>query len=142
MGILVGLFIAAGYFKSDIELSLFNPMTSWIIIVCHLAMALGTALGGWRIVKTMGMRIVKLRPIGGFCAESAGAFTLFLATYSGIPVSTTHTITGAIIGVGTVSEHLSRIRWGVATNIVWAWLLTIPATALLAGGLLIVTLQF
>ena len=87
----------------------------------------------------MGMKIVKLKPIGGFCAEVSGAMTLFLATTSGIPVSTTHTITGSIIGVGTVSEHLSKIKWGVATNIILAWLLTIPATFLLAGLILLLT---
>jgi PiT family inorganic phosphate transporter len=95
-------------------------------------MALGTALGGWRIVRTMGMKITKLKPVGGFCAETAGAATLFLATSSGIPVSTTHTITGAIIGVGATTK-LSGIKWGVATRIVWAWLLTIPASAILAA---------
>ncbi len=135
MGIIVALLIAAGHFQPDIHLSLYNPETLWIVLSCQLAMALGTALGGWRIVKTMGMKIVKLKPIGGFCAETAGALTLFLATIFGVPVSTTHTITGAIIGVGTVSEHLSRIKWGVAVQIVWAWVLTIPAAALLAAGL-------
>lgn len=133
MGILVALLIAAGRFPSGTELSLWNPETAWIIFVCHLAMALGTALGGWRIVKTMGMKIVKLKPIGGFCAESAGAITLFFATYFGIPVSTTHTITGAIIGVGTVSYPLSKIRWQIAGNVVWAWVLTIPAAAAIAA---------
>ena len=138
MGIIVALLIAAGHLHPDIELSLYNPDTLWIILSCQLAMALGTALGGWRIVKTMGMKIVKLKPIGGFSAETAGASTLFLATIFGIPVSTTHTITGAIIGAGTISAHLSRIRWGVAARIIWAWLLTIPATALLASGLFLI----
>lgn len=133
MGIILALLIASGHFSPNIELSLWNPETAWIIFVCHLAMALGTALGGWRIVKTMGMKIVKLRPIGGFCAETAGAITLFFATHFGIPVSTTHTITGAIIGVGTVSYPLSKIRWQIATNVVWAWVLTIPAAALIAA---------
>lgn len=133
MGILLALLIAAGYFPADIELSLWNPETAWIIFICHLAMAVGTALGGWRIVKTMGMRIVKLKPIGGFCAETAGAITLFFATHFGIPVSTTQTIAGAIVGVGSVTYPLSKIRWQVAANVVWAWILTIPCTALIAA---------
>lgn len=132
MGIIVALFIASGSFPQDIQLSLNNPQTLWIILSCQSAMALGTAMGGWRIVRTMGMKIVKLKPIGGFSAEAAGAITLFFATQLGVPVSTTHTITGAIIGVGTVSTHLSKIKWGVASNILWAWILTLPATALLA----------
>ena len=136
MGVIVALMIAAGRFPHDIQLSLLNRDTAWIIVACHLALAMGTALGGWRIVKTMGMKIVKLKPVGGFCAELSGALTLFLATTSGIPVSTTHTITGSIIGVGSVSEHLSKIKWGVATNIILAWILTIPATSLLAAAFL------
>jgi PiT family inorganic phosphate transporter len=96
-------------------------------------MGLGTAFGGWRIVKTMGMKITKLKPVGGFCAETAGAATLFMATNMGIPVSTTHTITGAIVGVGATSK-LSGIKWGVAGRIVWAWLLTIPFSGLVAAG--------
>ena len=95
-------------------------------------MALGTLFGGWRIVETMGMRITKLKPIGGFCAEMGGAFTLFVATSFGIPVSTTHTITGSIMGVGAVSK-LSAVRWGVARRIVWAWVITIPAAAVVAA---------
>jgi PiT family inorganic phosphate transporter len=95
-------------------------------------MGIGTALGGWRIVRTMGMKITKLKPVGGFCAETAGAATLFIATHAGIPVSTTHTITGSIIGVGATTK-LSGIKWGVATRIVWAWLLTIPASAIVAA---------
>lgn len=133
MGVIVALLVAAGYLSADEKLSLSNSSTSWIILSCHLAMALGTAMGGWRIVKTMGMKIVKLKPVGGFCAETAGALTLFFATHFGIPVSTTHTITGAIIGVGSVSVHLSRIRWGIAANIVWAWFLTIPCAAFVAA---------
>jgi len=135
MGIILALLIGSGYLESSATLSLSNPQTSWIILSCQLAMALGTALGGWRIVKTMGMKIVKLKPIGGFCAETSGSLTLFLATHFGIPVSTTHTITGSIIGVGAISEHLSQIKWGVAANVIWAWILTIPATALLAAFL-------
>ncbi len=99
---------------------------------CYLAIGLGTMFGGWRIVKTMGQRITKLKPVGGFCAETGGALTLFLATGLGIPVSTTHTITGAIVGVGS-TQRASAVRWGVAGNIVWAWILTIPASALVAS---------
>jgi PiT family inorganic phosphate transporter len=105
---------------------------AWVIIACYVAIALGTFLGGWRIVKTMGQRITKLKPVGGFCAETGGAITLFLATALGIPVSTTHTITGAIVGVGS-TRKISAVRWGVAGNIVWAWIFTIPASALVAG---------
>jgi inorganic phosphate transporter, PiT family len=105
---------------------------SWVIYACYLAMGLGTMLGGWRIVKTMGQRITKLKPVGGFCAETGGAITLFLATSLGIPVSTTHTITGAIVGVGS-TRRLSAVRWGVAGNIVWAWVFTIPASAFVAA---------
>lgn len=133
MGIILALLIAAGMLDPHVELSLAHLSTAWIILSCHLAMAIGTAFGGWRIVRTMGMKITKLKPVGGFCAETAGAFTLFLATHSGIPVSTTHTITGAIIGVGSTTKF-SGIRWGVATRIVWAWILTIPASSLLAAG--------
>src|SRR5437868_3875754 len=104
----------------------------WIIFAAYAAIALGTMSGGWRIVKTMGMRITALRPIGGFCAETGGAITLFLASSLGIPVSTTHTITGAIVGVGSV-QRASAVRWGVAGTIVWAWIFTIPAAALVAG---------
>ena len=99
---------------------------------CYLAIGLGTLFGGCRIVKTMGQRITKLKPVGGFCAETGGALTLFLATGLGIPVSTTHTITGAIVGVGSV-RHPSGVRWGVAGNIVWAWIFTIPASAFVAA---------
>jgi inorganic phosphate transporter, PiT family len=104
----------------------------WVIWACYIAIGLGTLLGGWRIVKTMGQRITKLKPVGGFCAETGGAATLFLATSLGIPVSTTHTITGAIFGVGSV-RSLSAVRWGLAGHIVTAWVLTIPATALIAA---------
>jgi PiT family inorganic phosphate transporter len=106
----------------------------WMVLACHAAMGLGTLFGGWRIVKTMGMKITKLKPVGGFCAETGGAITLFAATALGIPVSTTHTITGAIIGVGSTTKF-SAIRWGVAGNIVMAWVLTIPVTVILAFGL-------
>ena len=104
----------------------------WIVLACHAAMGLGTLAGGWRIVRTMGMRITKLKPVHGFCAETAGALTLFLATSLGIPVSTTHTITGAIVGVGTMT-NASAVRWNVAGRIVWAWVLTIPAAAAIAA---------
>jgi PiT family inorganic phosphate transporter len=104
----------------------------WVVLACHAAMALGTLSGGWRIVRTMGLKITKLKPVGGFCAETGGAITLFAATGLGIPVSTTHTITGAIIGVGAVTK-LSAIRWGVAGRIVWAWILTIPCSAFIAA---------
>jgi PiT family inorganic phosphate transporter len=107
----------------------------WPIILCaHAAIAAGTYFGGWRIVHTMGSRITKLRPVGGFCAETAGAITLFGTALAGIPVSTTHTITGAIVGVGT-TQRLSAVRWGVATRIVWAWILTIPASAIVAAAI-------
>ena len=104
----------------------------WVILSCYLAIGLGTMFGGWRIVKTMGQRITKLKPVHGFCAETGGAITLFLATGLGIPVSTTHTITGAIVGVGS-TQRASAVRWGVAGNIVWAWIVTIPAAALIAA---------
>ncbi len=104
----------------------------WVIVACYLSIGLGTLFGGWRIVKTMGQRITKLRPVGGFCAETGGAITLFIATGLGIPVSTTHTITGAIVGVGSV-RRASAVRWGVAGAIVWAWIFTIPASALVAA---------
>src|SRR5207245_9066687 len=104
----------------------------WVVITCQIAMALGTLFGGWRIVKTMGMKITRLKPVGGFCAETGGAITLFLATGLGIPVSTTHTITGAIVGVGA-THKLSAVRWGVAERIVWAWVLTIPCSAFISA---------
>jgi PiT family inorganic phosphate transporter len=132
MGIIVALLVASGRLAPDTQLSLADSRTLWIILSCHAAMGVGTALGGWRIVRTMGMKITKLKPVGGFCAETAGAFTLFLATHSGIPVSTTHTITGSIIGVGATTK-LSGIRWGVAGRIVWAWILTIPAAAIVGA---------
>jgi PiT family inorganic phosphate transporter len=109
-------------------------------VACCVAIATGTMFGGWRIVKTMGQRITKLKPVGGFCAETGGAMTLFLATTLGIPVSTTHTITGAIVGVGS-TRNPSAVRWGVAGNIVWAWVLTIPASAFMAAIAYWVSLQ-
>ncbi|HWA16550.1 MAG TPA: inorganic phosphate transporter, partial [Gemmatimonadales bacterium] len=105
----------------------------WVEMAAYSAISLGTALGGWRIVKTMGSKITRLRPFGGFCAETAGGITLLLASRMGIPVSTTHTITGAIVGVGA-SRRLSAVRWGVAGRIVWAWILTIPMAAAISAG--------
>jgi PiT family inorganic phosphate transporter len=105
----------------------------WVILICHAAIALGTMSGGWRIVKTMGLGITKLKPVGGFCAETAGAVTIIGASLAGIPVSTTHTITGAIVGVGA-THRLSAVKWGVAGRIVWAWVLTMPLSALVGGG--------
>jgi PiT family inorganic phosphate transporter len=126
MGIIWMLLIAAGYAAQA------DPLPFWVVISCQAAMGLGTLFGGWRIVKTMGMRITKLRPQGGFCASASGAVTLFLATGLGIPVSTTHTITGAIVGVGSV-RNVAAVRWGVAGSIVWAWIFTIPCSAFIAG---------
>ena len=126
IGIIWMLLIATGYMTAQ-EKS--PPM--WTIVSCYVAIAAGTMFGGWRIVKTMGQKITKLKPVGGFCAETGGAITLFIATGLGIPVSTTHTITGAIVGVGS-ARRASAVRWGVAGNIVWAWILTIPASAFVA----------
>jgi inorganic phosphate transporter, PiT family len=104
----------------------------WVVIACYTAISMGTLFGGWRIVRTMGQKITKLKPVGGFCAESGGAITLFIASAIGVPVSTTHTITGAIVGVGS-AQKASAVRWGVAGNIVWAWVFTIPASAFMAA---------
>lgn len=125
MGIITALLFANGY-QSDFEIH------GWVILSCQFAMGLGTLFGGWRIVRTMGMGITRIRPSGGFCAQTSGAIALFLATSLGIPVSTTHTITGAIIGVG-LSRRVSAIRWGLASRIVWAWIITIPSAALIAA---------
>ena len=125
-GIIWLLLITAGYSTTG------SAVPGWVIIACYVTIAFGTLFGGWRIVKTMGQRITKLKPVGGFCAETGGAITLFLATAFGIPVSTTHTITGAIIGVGA-ARNVSAVRWGVAGGIVWAWVLTIPGSALVAA---------
>ena len=127
IGIIWMLLIATGYTASS---DAAPPL--WVIVSCYVAIAVGTMFGGWRIVKTMGQKITKLKPVGGFCAETGGALTLFIATGLGIPVSTTHTITGAIVGVGS-TQRASAVRWGVAGNIVWAWILTIPASALVAA---------
>jgi PiT family inorganic phosphate transporter len=125
-GIIWLLLIAAGHSTAESE------VPGWVVIACYVTIGLGTLFGGWRIVKTMGQRITKLKPVGGFCAETGGAATLFLATGLGIPVSTTHTITGSIIGVGA-ARNVSAVRWGVAGGIVWAWVLTIPCSAAVAA---------
>ena len=127
IGIIWMLLIATGYSSATAA----EPPL-WTIVACYITIALGTMFGGWRIVKTMGQKITKLKPVGGFCAETGGAITLFLATSLGIPVSTTHTITGAIVGVGA-TRRASAVRWGVAGNIVWAWIFTIPASAFVAA---------
>ncbi|MBI5260036.1 MAG: inorganic phosphate transporter [Burkholderiales bacterium] len=135
IGIIWMLLIASGYLGANEKMP-----PSWVIWACYLAIGVGTMFGGWRIVKTMGQRITKLKPVGGFCAETGGAMTLFIATALGVPVSTTHTITGAIVGVGSV-RNASTVRWGVAGNIVWAWIFTIPASAFVAAVAYWVSLQ-
>jgi PiT family inorganic phosphate transporter len=132
MGIIAGALFTGGYMSSDEMAHEWGHYKWFIILSAHTAIALGTYFGGWRIVHTMGSKITKLKPLGGFCAESAGALTLFGTALAGIPVSTTHTSTGAIIGVGAI-HRLSAVRWGVARRIVWAWMITIPASALAAG---------
>ncbi len=126
MGVITGLLVTAGFLKTF-------EVPFWVIILCNFAIALGTLFGGWRIVKTMGQKITRLRPVDGFCAETAGGITLLVATFAGIPVSTTHTINGGIMGVGA-TRRLSAVRWGVAGNIVIAWVLTIPMAALIGAG--------
>lgn len=133
MGIVAGALYTAGYMSKEDMLGNWGHLHWPIILAANAAIAAGTYFGGWRIVQTMGQKITKLKPVGGFCAETAGAITLFGTALAGIPVSTTHTITGAIVGVGAVNR-LSAVRWGVATRIVWAWLLTIPAAAFVAAG--------
>jgi inorganic phosphate transporter, PiT family len=132
MGIIAGALLAGGYLTQSQFSKGWGPYKWYIILGANAAIALGTYFGGWRIVHTMGSKITKLKPVGGFCAEGAGAITLFFLAYHGIPVSTTHTITGAIVGVGSTTR-LSAVRWGVAQRIVWAWILTIPASALVAA---------
>ena len=127
IGIIWMLLMATGYASTSDT----SPPT-WVIVCCYIAIGCGTMFGGWRIVKTMGQKITKLKPVGGFCAETGGALTLFIATGLGIPVSTTHTITGAIVGVGS-TQRASAVRWGVAGNIIWAWIFTIPASAFVAA---------
>lgn len=135
IGIIWMLLIATGYAQAGD-----SAPPNWVVIICYSAIGLGTMLGGWRIVKTMGQKITKLKPVGGFCAETGGAITLFLATAMGVPVSTTHTITGAIVGVGS-TRRASAVRWGVAGNIIWAWILTIPASAFVAAVAYWISLQ-
>ncbi|HET7436378.1 MAG TPA: inorganic phosphate transporter [Thermoanaerobaculia bacterium] len=126
MGIIAGVLVTAGYLKK-FEI----PM--WVVLAAHAAIALGTLSGGWRIIHTMGSKITRLQPVGGFAAETAGAITLFIASSFGVPVSTTHTITGAIVGVGA-TRRLSAVRWGIAGRIVWAWVLTIPMAGMIGAG--------
>jgi PiT family inorganic phosphate transporter len=127
MGIIAVLLFTTGYLGPEF----YVPF--WVIMAAHAAIGLGTLMGGWRIVKTMGMRITKLRPVGGFCAETAGAVTLIGTAIAGIPVSTTHTITGSIMGVGSL-QRFSAVRWGVAGRIITAWIVTIPASAAVAAA--------
>ena len=126
MGIIAVLLYSQGHLGEHFEIPF------WVVLACQAAMALGTLMGGWRIVRTMGLRITKLTPMQGFCAETGGAATLFMATYLGVPVSTTHTITGAIVGVGA-ARRVSAVRWNVASSIVYAWVITIPASAIVAA---------
>lgn len=132
MGIIAGALFTAGYMSPQDFAANWGRLHWPIILSAHAAISLGTYFGGWRIVHTMGSRITKLKPVGGFCAETAGAITLFGTALAGIPVSTTHTITGAIVGVGSINR-LSAVRWGLAGRIVWAWIFTIPASALVAA---------
>jgi PiT family inorganic phosphate transporter len=126
MGIITALLYSKGYLTGEFHVPI------WVVLASHAAMGLGTMSGGWRIVKTMGMKLTKLQPVGGFCAETAGAITLFATTLTGIPVSTTHTITGAIVGVGS-TRRLSAVKWGIARRIVWAWVLTMPMAGAVAA---------
>jgi inorganic phosphate transporter, PiT family len=130
MGIIAALLVGAGYLQLEADGDL--PVPPWVVVAAYTAISLGTLSGGWRIVKTLGQRITALKPVGGFSAETAAACSLYLATFLGVPVSTTHTITGAIVGVGA-TRRLSAVRWGVAGRIVWAWVLTIPAAAVMAA---------
>ena len=139
MGIIVGLLVSTqtlfvnqtGWMR-HLHVPTADTIPLWVEMAAYTAIGLGTALGGWRIVKTMGSRITKLRPFGGFCAETAGGISILIASQLGVPVSTTHTITGAIVGVGA-AQRVSAVRWGVATRIVWAWILTIPMSAAIAA---------
>jgi len=126
IGIIWMLLVAAGITGAG------EPVPNWVVVACYVTIGLGTMFGGWRIVKTMGQRITKIRPVGGFCAELSGSIALFIATGLGIPVSTTHTIAGSIVGVGS-TQSVSAVRWGIAGNIGWAWVLTIPCSAFIAG---------
>ena len=131
MGIITIVLVSGGFLQMTPAGKL-PDIPLWVILAAHAAIGLGTLSGGWRIVKTMGTKIAKLQPVGGFCAETAGAITLFMSTFGGIPVSTTHTITGSIVGVGS-AKRFSAVKWGVAGRIVWAWILTIPAAAIIAA---------
>jgi PiT family inorganic phosphate transporter len=128
MGVILAVLIASGHVSAG------SGVPLWVVLAAHSAIALGTLSGGWRIVKTMGSKITRLQPVGGMAAETGAAITLFFASSSGIPVSTTHTITGAIVGVGA-SQRLNAVRWGVAGRVVWAWVLTIPGAAVVAAGM-------
>jgi inorganic phosphate transporter, PiT family len=148
MGIIVSLlvatqahFVGATGWLSHFHLPTADHVPLWIVLSAHIAIALGTAMGGWRIVKTMGSRITKLRPFGGFCAETGGGIAILIATHLGVPVSTTHTITGAIVGVGA-AQRVSAVRWGVAGRIVWAWILTIPMSAAIAAVTYLLVREF
>jgi len=132
MGIIAILLFSANMTGPEFHVPL------WVVIVCNFVIALGTLFGGWRIIRTMGMKITKLKPVHGSCAEGAAAIALFLATHLGIPVSTTHTLTGAIVGVGSL-QKVSAVRWGIARRIVWAWIITIPATMILSSGIWFLT---
>jgi PiT family inorganic phosphate transporter len=133
MGVIYVLLIAATYTNGSRVLTEKSPVPTEIVLACHVAMGVGTLFGGWRIVKTMGQRLIKLRPVDGFCAETGAAVTLVMTIFGGIPVSTTHTITGAIVGVGSARYRFSAVRWGVAGRVVWAWVLTIPGAAAISA---------
>jgi PiT family inorganic phosphate transporter len=133
MGVILAVMISSGLLDPETKLSLTHSNTLWIILICHAALALGTMIGGWKIVRTMGMKITKLKPASGFCAEMAGAITLFFSTYAGIPVSTTHTITGSIIGVGSATTRYHNVKWGIASRIIWSWIFTIPLSATISA---------
>ena len=135
MGIIAGLLFSAGMLGDQFHIPL------WVVLSCHAAIALGTMSGGWRIVKTMGQKVAKLKPVDGFCAESSAAVSLFLASSLGIPVSTTHTITGSIMGVGSL-RRLTAVRWGVAGRILWAWILTIPCAAAISAATYAISVHF
>jgi inorganic phosphate transporter, PiT family len=140
MGIILALLVSCNYYPAAAAGTKAH-VPLWVILSCHAAIALGTYFGGWRIVKTLGMRLTKLQPIGGFCAETGGGATIVFLSLFGIPLSTTHTITGAIVGAGSV-QRLSAVRWGIAKNIVWAWVLTIPCSALFGAALEFVVRPF
>ena len=135
MGIISGLLFSSGLLGTKFHIPL------WNVLACHGAIALGTMFGGWRIVKTMGQKVAKLKPVDGFCAETGAALMLFISTMMGVPVSTTHTITGAIAGVGSL-RRLSAVRWGIAGRIVWAWVLTVPCAALISAAAFMLTRAF